>query len=149
MFLISLYGATMAQRTFNLALHSSLFEPDGTVNYDYIVSNSINCPLRCISNDTYTNHCWVYASKRIKSYVLNALYLAILYTNTTKLGSKRSNSSSSWIVGVLYKKAEYNYNMILILLLKKTYLIHINILISLVEPVPNLHKGRVWGYAIL
>ena len=41
-FLISLYGAPLAQRASYLALHSSLFGPDGTVNYDYIVTNSIN-----------------------------------------------------------------------------------------------------------
>ena len=39
---------------------SSLFGPDGTVNYDYIVTNSINCLLigsRCIPNGAHTNHC--------------------------------------------------------------------------------------------
>ena len=41
-FLISSYGVPLAQRAFYLAPHSSLFEPDGTVNYDYIVTNSIN-----------------------------------------------------------------------------------------------------------
>ena len=32
----------------------------GTVNYDYIVTNSINCLLisaRCIPNGAHTNHC--------------------------------------------------------------------------------------------
>ena len=38
-FLISLYGTPLAQRASYLALHSSLFGP---VNYDYIVTNSIN-----------------------------------------------------------------------------------------------------------
>ena len=58
--LISLYGAPLAQRASYLALHSSLFGPDGAVNYDYIVTNSINSLLigsRCISNGTHTNHC--------------------------------------------------------------------------------------------
>ena len=41
-FLIRLYGAPLAQRASYLALHSSFFGPDGTVNYDYIVTNSIN-----------------------------------------------------------------------------------------------------------
>ena len=41
-FLINSYGAPLAQRGSYLALHSSLFGPDGTVNYDYIVTNSIN-----------------------------------------------------------------------------------------------------------
>ena len=39
---------------------SSLFEPDGAVNYDYIVTNSINSSLigsRCIPNGAHTNHC--------------------------------------------------------------------------------------------
>ena len=60
-FLISLYGAPLPQRASYLALHSSLFGPDGAVNYDYIVSNSINYLLigsRCIPNGTHTNHCW-------------------------------------------------------------------------------------------
>ena len=52
MFLISSYGAPLAQRASYLALHSSLFGSDGTVNYDYIVANS----LRCIPNGAHTNH---------------------------------------------------------------------------------------------
>ena len=58
-FLISSYGAPLAQRASFLALHSSHFGPDGTVNYDYIVTNSINSLLigsRCILNGTHTNH---------------------------------------------------------------------------------------------
>ena len=39
-FLISSYGTPLAQRA---VLHSSLFGPDVAVNYDYIVTNSINC----------------------------------------------------------------------------------------------------------
>ena len=37
-----------------------LFGPDGAVNYDYIITNSINCLLigsRYFPNDTHTNHC--------------------------------------------------------------------------------------------
>ena len=41
-FLISLYGAPSGQRASYLELHSSLFGPDGTINYDYINTNSIN-----------------------------------------------------------------------------------------------------------
>ena len=37
-FMISSYGAPLAQRASYLALHSSLFGPDGTVNYDYIAN---------------------------------------------------------------------------------------------------------------
>ena len=44
-FLIRSYGTPLAQRTSYLALHSSFFGPDGTVNYDYIVTNSINSPM--------------------------------------------------------------------------------------------------------
>ena len=40
--LISLYGTRLVQRASYLPLQSSLFGPDGTVNYDYIVTNSIN-----------------------------------------------------------------------------------------------------------
>ena len=58
--LISSYGAPLAQRASYLALHSSLFGPDGAVNYDYIVTNSINSLLigsKCIPNGVHTNHC--------------------------------------------------------------------------------------------
>ena len=51
MFLISSYGAPLARRASYLALPSSLFGPDGTVNYDYIMTNSINSLLigsKCI-----------------------------------------------------------------------------------------------------
>ena len=41
-FLISSYGAPLAQRASYLAINSSFFGPDGAVNYDYIVTNSIN-----------------------------------------------------------------------------------------------------------
>ena len=57
---MSSYGASLAQRASYLALHSSLFGPDGAVNYDYIVTNSINVLLnssKCIANGTHTNHC--------------------------------------------------------------------------------------------
>ena len=41
-FLISLYGVPLAQRASYLAQHSSLFGPEGVVNPDYIITNSIN-----------------------------------------------------------------------------------------------------------
>ena len=53
-FLISSYGAPLAQRVSNLAQRSSLFGPDGAVNYDYIVTNSI---ISLFPNGTHTNHC--------------------------------------------------------------------------------------------
>ena len=40
-FFISSYCTPLAQRASYLALHSSLFGPDGAVNYDYIVTNSL------------------------------------------------------------------------------------------------------------
>ena len=56
---MSLYGAPLPQRASYLALHSSLFGPDNAVNYDYIITNSINSLLigsRCIpSNGTHTH----------------------------------------------------------------------------------------------
>ena len=67
--LISLYGA----KSFSYGATCSLFGPDGAVNYDYIVTNSINDLLissRCIPNGSHTNHCWAnlaHASKRIKN----------------------------------------------------------------------------------
>ena len=60
LFLISSYGTPLAQRASNLAEHSFLIGPDGAVNYDYIITNSINSLLigsRCIPNGAYTNHC--------------------------------------------------------------------------------------------
>ena len=60
MFLISSYGAPLAQSASYSALHSSLFGPDGTVKYEYIVTNSINCLLigsRRIPIGAHTNHC--------------------------------------------------------------------------------------------
>ena len=67
------WEAHMASQTASyLAQHSFLFRTDGTVNYDYIITNSINCLLigsRCIPNGAHTNHCWAnlaHASKPIK-----------------------------------------------------------------------------------
>ena len=36
---------------------TSRFGPDGAVNYDYIVTNSLLIGSRCIPNGTHTNHC--------------------------------------------------------------------------------------------
>ena len=54
---ISSYCTPLAQRASYLALHSSLFGPDGAVNYDYIVTNSLLIGSKCITNGTHTNHC--------------------------------------------------------------------------------------------
>ena len=48
----------LAQRAPYLALHSYLFGPDGIVNYDYIVTDSINSLLigsRCIPNGAHVH----------------------------------------------------------------------------------------------
>ena len=59
-FLIRSYGAPLAHRASYLALQSSPFGPVvHAVNYDYIVTNSINSLLigsRCILNGAHTNH---------------------------------------------------------------------------------------------
>ena len=57
---VHVYDAPLAQRASSFKLHSSLFGPDGTINYDYDVTNSINSLLigTCIPNGTYTNYCW-------------------------------------------------------------------------------------------
>ena len=66
---------TIDPKTVFGTLHSSLFEPDGAVNYDYIITNSINSSLidsRCIPNGTHTSHCQAnlaHASKRIKTMI--------------------------------------------------------------------------------
>ena len=68
-----LISSPLAQRASYFALHSSLFGPDGTVNYDYIVTNNINSLLigwRCIPNGAHANHCWANASTDIKNSVL-------------------------------------------------------------------------------
>ena len=61
--------APFSLRASYLVHHSSLFGPDTPVNYDYIVTNSINCLLicsRCIPNGAHSN--LAHASKRIKTY---------------------------------------------------------------------------------
>ena len=71
------YCTRLPQRASYLALHSYLFGLDGAINYDYIITNSINCLLigsRCIPNGAHTNHCWTnlaQASKHIKNYDLD------------------------------------------------------------------------------
>ena len=58
-FLVSLYGTPLAQSTSYLALHSSLFGPEGAVNYDYIFTKRINSLLigsRCIYNGADTSN---------------------------------------------------------------------------------------------
>ena len=52
-----IHGTPLAQKASYLALHSYLFGPDGTVNYDYIVTTSIKSLLigsRCIPNGAHT-----------------------------------------------------------------------------------------------
>ena len=55
----------------------------GAVNYDYIVTNSINSLLigsRCIPNGAHTNHCranLAHASKRIKNCDVYVLYIIV------------------------------------------------------------------------
>ena len=59
-----------------------------TVNYDYIITNSINCLLivsRCISNGVHTNHCWAnlaHISKRLKNSYMRLLPLPHLFLLT-------------------------------------------------------------------
>ena len=63
------------QRASYLAQYSSHFGTDGTVNYDYIVTNNINCLLigsRCIPNGAH-------ASKRIKNSVLHVHVHVYMY----------------------------------------------------------------------
>ena len=58
--LMSSYDTPLAQRGSYLALLSSFFWASGTVNYDYIITNSINSLLigsRCIPNGAHNNHC--------------------------------------------------------------------------------------------
>ena len=66
-----------------MAMHSSFFGPDGAVNYDYIVTNSINPLLigsKCIPNGAHTDYCWAnlaHASKLIKNSALVPLILLV------------------------------------------------------------------------
>ena len=46
--------APLAQRASYLAQYSSLFGPDGTVNYDYIGINSLLIGSKCIPNGAHT-----------------------------------------------------------------------------------------------
>ena len=57
---VFLISTPLAKRASYLALHSSLFGPYGTVNCDYIITNSINSLLigsGCIPNGAHTNNC--------------------------------------------------------------------------------------------
>ena len=59
-FLISSYGAPLAQRASYLDTAQFSLWASGAVNYDYIVTNGIKSLLigsRCIPNGTHTNHC--------------------------------------------------------------------------------------------
>ena len=91
MFLISSCDVPLAQRAFRLALHSSLFGPDGAVIYEYIVTNSINSLLigsrcTCIPNGAHTNQCLAnlaHASKHIKNSEKNLLeHLFLFHLNS-------------------------------------------------------------------
>ena len=82
-FLISLYGAPLAQRASYLALHSSLFGPDEAVNYEYIVTNSINSLL--MAQDVFT---MAHTSKTLMYiYKINysVLYCVCYYYNYVPL----------------------------------------------------------------
>ena len=46
-FLISSSGVPLAQRVSYLASHSSLFGPDGTVNYDYVITKILTALIVC------------------------------------------------------------------------------------------------------
>ena len=72
--LISLYGTPLAQRASYLALHNSLFRPDGAVtcSYDNVVTNSSNTLLmgsRCIPNGTHTEPIWPMLIKNSVYYI--------------------------------------------------------------------------------
>ena len=92
-FLICWYGASLAQRASYLALHSSLFGPDGTVNYDCIVINSLLIGLRCIPSGAHTNH----ASKCIKNYDI-IIHTCMLGSYTYSICNliKLHHSGNSW-----------------------------------------------------
>ena len=91
-FLISLYGTSLSQRGSYLALHGSLWA-SGIVNYDYILTNSINCLLigsRCIPNDAHTNHFWanlVHASKYIKTSRSVLSYTSLFWYRTVSMSN--------------------------------------------------------------
>ena len=81
MLLISVYGAPLDQRASYLPLHSSLFGADGAVNYDYIVTNSINSLLsgsRRFPNDAHTNSNLAHPSKLIKHSAV-VIHVIVLY----------------------------------------------------------------------
>ena len=59
-FLIGSCDTPLGQRASCLAQHTSLFGPDGAIDYDYIVTNSVKCLLigsKCIPNSTHASHC--------------------------------------------------------------------------------------------
>ena len=74
-FLISSYGAPLAQTASYLALHSSPFGPD---DYSLLIGS------KCILNGTQTNYCWAnlaHASKCIKNYDTQCTYYMSLQSD--------------------------------------------------------------------
>ena len=64
----------------------SLFEPDDAVNYDYIVTNSINYLLigsKCIPNGAHTNHSWAMLQNISKTPInwYKYMYMIILWAS--------------------------------------------------------------------
>ena len=83
-FLISSYGALLAQTASYGIAHFSPWA-SGTVNHDYIVTNSINSLLigsRCIPNGAHTNHCWANLAPCISKtlYIIYKLHVAFIKT---------------------------------------------------------------------
>ena len=71
----------------------------GTVNYDYIVTNSINCLLigsKCIPNGAHTNHFWanlVRGLKYIKTSGSVLSYMSLFCYRTVSMSSWNCNNS--------------------------------------------------------
>ena len=79
-FLISSYDAPLTQRasyvgTAQLSLWAS------SVNYDYIVINSIKCLLRCTLNSAHTNHCRANLAHASKTLLCIVIPVMGLYPN--------------------------------------------------------------------
>ena len=80
-----LIWCTIGSKSFLFGTAQFSLWASGTVNYDYIVTNSIKSSLigsRCIPNAPHTDHFWAnmaHASKLIKNSDVHAMYITCIY----------------------------------------------------------------------
>ena len=80
-FLISSYGAQLAQRASYLALHCCLSGPDGTVNYHHIVANFLLIGSIWPMLQTISKLCYMIKPNNLDSNL--TIYMSTLHLHTT------------------------------------------------------------------